>query len=151
MLRANIYRLRRTRERSEVNIELLDSDTGDPIEVGAAVVADWTTLTPNANAWAAFDGSVAQYRKRPDGVVEFRGFVDPGSDGSNILSTPLATEYRHNHAGTELFFPCVASGGEIVCMVLKANGQMQGAYVNGPSNMTDLAWVDLSSIRYSVD
>lgn len=138
-----------------INISLYNPDGSPfalPVIPEAEPTGDWVEITVPmmGNGWGQLDPSnPPQYRKRPDGVVEFRGMFDPGVDGSTIFTLPAP--YRHDAGGPQ-FFPCAAGDGYQVNMVVNPNGTVTAN--NGPGgvqSVNSLTWVNPSGIRYSTD
>jgi hypothetical protein len=137
-----------------INISLFNPDGSPfalPVIPEAEPVGEWVELeiADLGNGWGILDpGNPPAYRKRPDGIVEFRGMFDPGIDGSTIFTLP--TPYRHT-AGGDQMFACAASDGKQINMVVKSNGQVTVYNAGDGTSVNSMTWVNPSNIRYSVD
>lgn len=128
-------------------IALFDED-GNAInfQVEEPTQEAWVSITNGqmSNGWLRLDdANPPQYRKRIDGTVELRGMVAPGSQ-AKVFTLPVG--YRHS-AGGDQYFPMAAQGGAAIVFSVKANGDVDAAY----GTFGGLAWVNLSSIKFSID
>lgn len=137
-----------------INLALYNPDGSPfalPIIPEAEPVGDWVEITIGmmGNGWGQLDPSnPPQFRKRPDGIVEFRGMFDPGTDGSPIFTLPAP--YRHDAGGAQMF-ACAAADGKQINMVVAPNGVVTAYNAGDATSVNSLTWVNPAGIRYSVD
>lgn len=108
-------------------------DGGDWVTVATAGMSNgWTTTTPS---------EPPQYRKLPDGSVEFRGNISPGTTDATMFTVPA--DYRHDKP-EGLVFPSVGQGGVCVGVKVGADGTLKAL-----GTVSDKSFISLSGIRYS--
>ena len=135
---------------------VLQNEDGTPFEIPDSPTLpaseDWITI-PQANlgnGWLYLSDTIPpQYRKRGDGMVEMRGYLDPGSDGTTFWTFPVG--YRHDYQNGALHFPCGGADGKIYDMNVDDSGHVKGNLYPGDNNMNGVTFIELSGIRYSVD
>lgn len=149
-----VIRPRRSRPdgTQDARLELFNWD-GEPFEPGgdAPEVEDWIVIADSdmQHGWTHLSGtSPPQYRKRPDGTVEMRGYLDPGVNPNNVTIFNLPVGYRHST--DELFFSVPGSFGSICSFIVAANGDVR-VESSGHSAINTMGFVSIAGVRFSVD
>jgi hypothetical protein len=103
LFKAHIFKERTRGPREEVKIKLFNLDDS-PFELPEVSdtpttpeVEDWIVI-PNSsmmNGWTSLGaGYAVRYRKRPDGIVEMRGYIKPGPASEGQIAFILPEGYR---------------------------------------------------------
>lgn len=106
----------------------------------------WIAIQPAKmlNGWKQAQGApVPQYRKRPNGQVEMRGRIQPGTVGKFFT---LPEGYGHQY-GAGIYFPAATNVGTQATVEVKGNGDISVTYLPSPAP----PWIALSSVTFSVD
>lgn len=157
---SNVFEGRVLPRRKEGDVEVINlalyNPDGSPFELpvipGPPPLDEWTELTDPqlGNGWLVLDGDnyPPRYRKRPEGMVEMQGMLNPGADAADIFTLPL--EYRPTQ---KLYFLCPAHDSHYFVMTVGTDGKVQSAGA-GPgisSPFADVVWVSLANISYSTE
>jgi hypothetical protein len=145
MLTAHIFKRSSRGERETVDIDLFD-ENGDPFTGGGGEVEDWhvvgTAGEPAFGAtWGGGSPAVAKFRKRPDGVVELRGFV---------VRTGGATDQTKAFTLPDGYRPPVGSD-LLVFTTWSTSAQKAEVHENGDVMLFGAPYQAIDSIQFSVD
>lgn len=92
------------------------------------------------NSWSSDSPAVAKFRKRPDGMVELRGFIVKATSTGRTVAFTLPPGYRPPAGHDILRWPVSGSTGDYV-----------EVFENGDVKFTDQLFVAIDPIMFSVN